>query len=105
MNENFFAHRVATLREKRNISAREMSLSLGQSANYINKIENGKAFPSMTTFFYICEFFEITPSEFFDEGNTYPNELNGLIENLKKIDRDSLNHVSGIVEVISKQKK
>ena len=31
-------------------SAREMSLALGQNPSYINRIENGKALPSMQGF-------------------------------------------------------
>ncbi len=40
------------------VSARDMSLSIGQNAGYINTIESGKAFPSMTVFFYICEYLD-----------------------------------------------
>lgn len=32
-------------------SAREMSLALGQNPSYINRIENGKALPSMQGLF------------------------------------------------------
>ena len=66
--ENFkknFADRVRFLRNERKISAREMSLSLGQNVNYINYIENGKHLPSMQGFFSICEYFDLPPSEFF----------------------------------------
>ena len=40
MYENLFAERIAELREKKNVSAREMSLALGQNESYINRIEN-----------------------------------------------------------------
>ncbi len=50
---------------KKGVSARDMSLSLGQNAGYINNIENGHNFPSITVFFYICEYLGITPKEFF----------------------------------------
>lgn len=45
-------------------SAREMSLALGQNPSYINRIENGKALPSMQGFFSICEYLQITPGDF-----------------------------------------
>ena len=48
------------------VSARDMSLSIGQSAGYINNIENKKNLPSMAAFFYICEYLEVSPQEFFD---------------------------------------
>ncbi len=60
-----FAGRLAKLRVERGVSAREMSLSLGQGAGYINNIENGRNMPSMAMFFEICEFLEISPADFF----------------------------------------
>ena len=70
--EVFVPERIAQLRLQKNVSARDMSLSLGQAANYINSIENRKALPSMQSFFYICEYLGVTPQEFFDEGNACP---------------------------------
>lgn len=72
MYEDFTQKRITELRIKMGISAREMSLSLGQNVSYINKIENGKALPSLEMLFYICDYFGITPQEFFDEGNPAP---------------------------------
>ncbi len=57
----------------------DMSLSLGQINNYINNIENKKSLPAMQSFFYICEYLGVTPQEFFDEGNTYPETLKEFI--------------------------
>ncbi len=88
MNENFFATRLAALRNSKNISAREMSLALGQSESYINKIENGKSFPSMQIFFYICDYLNISPKDFFDDSNNYPDEISGLIENINKMNKE-----------------
>lgn len=39
MMEEFFGQRLAQLRITKGVSARDMSLSLGQSPSYINKIE------------------------------------------------------------------
>lgn len=57
IDENFISERIAALRTVRGISARDMSLSLGQSTNYINSIENKHSLPSMSMFLYICDFF------------------------------------------------
>lgn len=65
MLDDQFCRRLAELRIKKGVSARDMSLSIGQSAGYINNIENGKNFPSMMGFFYICEYLGISPEEFF----------------------------------------
>lgn len=89
---------------KKGVSAREMSLSIGQSRNYINMIENKRAFPSMAVFFYICEYLGVTPREFFDDGNPDPTKLNGIMEGLKKLDDASLTHISGLVEELGKSR-
>ena len=61
-----FAGRLSSIRTAKGISAREMSLSLGQGAGYINNIENGRSLPSMSMFLEICEYLEISPMEFFN---------------------------------------
>ena len=40
----------------------------------------------MTVFFYICEYFGITPQEFFDEGAVNPTLLNELINEIRPLD-------------------
>ena len=54
MYEDFVPERLAKLRTQKGVSARDMSLSLGQANNYINNIENKKSLPAMQSFFYIC---------------------------------------------------
>ena len=66
MLEDQFCERLTQLRLQKGVSARDMSLSLGQSESYINRIESKKMLPSMSVFFYICEYFGISPKEFFD---------------------------------------
>lgn len=66
MYNDLFYKRLIKLHAQKAVSAREMSLSLGQSESYINKIENRKAFPSMSGFFIICEYLNIHPKDFFD---------------------------------------
>ena len=43
-----------------------MSLDLGHSKGYIQGISSGRALPSMAEFLSICEYFNITPCDFFD---------------------------------------
>ena len=96
--ETFIAERIVQLRNQKGVSARDMSLSIGQSENYINMIENRRALPSMTAFFYICEYFDITPQDFFEQGNACPKLLNDLIAVLKMLDEDTLEHFLGIAK-------
>ncbi len=103
MYEEFTQDRIAQLRIQKDVSARDMSLSLGQNNSYINQIENRKALPSLQGLFYICEYFGITPHQFFDEGDTYPVQLAELVEDMKKLDAATLAHISAIVkEIVNK---
>ena len=104
MYENFLPDRLAELRMQKGVSARDMSLSLGQANNYINTIENKKSLPSMQSFFYICEFLNITPQEFFDRENSNPELLKELIAEAKKLDCASLTHIIGIMKAINNHK-
>ena len=97
MNEKDFSLRLAKLRERMGVSARDMSLSIGQNPGYINNIETGKSMPSLAGIFYICDYLEITPSEFFDLENQNPAQLQELISNLIQLDDDLLYHISEIV--------
>ena len=98
MYEAEFPLRLARLRNKKGVSARDMSLSIGQNAGYINNIETGKSLPSMTGFFYICEYLSITPKEFFDFDVEEPEKLKSVINNLKKLNAEQLSNISGIIE-------
>lgn len=103
MREDFISERLAKLRLQKGISARDMSLSLGQANNYINNIENKKSLPSMQSFLYICDYLNITPQEFFDEGNGYPEKLKEFIEEAKKLDEESLKNILGIMKKINNE--
>lgn len=97
MYEALFYERLSSLRIDKGVSARDMSLTLGQSAGYINSLENQKAYPSMQVFFYICEFLGVTPSEFFDPDNKHPQEYKEIIEALNKLDRETLEQIKAII--------
>lgn len=103
MYEDFFPIRLAQLRTKKDVSARDMSLSIGQNAGYINNIETGKALPSMSAFFFICEYLNITPQEFFDTDSKQPEQIRNLTENLKRLDSQQLSNISAIVEGLIKK--
>lgn len=104
MYEDFVPERLAKLRAQKGVSARDMSLSLGQANNYINNIENKKSLPAMQSFFYICEYLGVTPQEFFDEGNLYPTALQEFIEEGKKLDPKSMAYLLGIMKELNSKK-
>ncbi len=95
--EKQFVQRLAELRIQKGVSARDMSLSIGQSAGYINNIENGKNLPSMMSFFYICEYLDVKPSDFFDFEIHNPSELSKLFESMKPLNHEQLAIISAII--------
>lgn len=104
MYEEEFSTRLAKLRSKKGVSSREMSLSIGQNSGYISNIECGKALPSMSVFFFICDYLNITPSEFFDIDTEDPERINLLLKDLKQLNSEQLALISAIVENLVKAK-
>ncbi len=103
MNEKDFALRLALLREQKGVSARDMSLSIGQNPGYINNIETGKSKPSLDGIFIICEYLGITPCEFFDMNTPNPSKLNAVVDNMKKLNDEQLETVSAVVKGLIKK--
>lgn len=100
MYERFIAQRLAQLREAKGVSGREMSLDMGQNSSYVNRIENGKALPSMQGFLYICEYLNITPEEFFKQKIDNPMLLNKVISELQDLSPQQLKIILGIISDI-----
>lgn len=89
--KEFIRNRITELRLKADVSEYQMSFDLGQSKSYIQSISSGKAMPSMSGFLNICDYFGITPVEFFDTSIKEPNLLNDVIKSLKTLSEDDLN--------------
>lgn len=112
MNENHehenvekFVRRLTELRQQKDVSARDMSISLGQNESYINKIENRKSMPSLFGFFCICEYFGITPKEFFDYETESPAISNALSDEIRRLDYAESMHILEVVRDINKRRK
>ena len=103
MDEKDVALRLARLREKKGVSARDMSLSIGQNPGYINNIENGKSKPSLDGFFFICDYLGITPAEFFDIESSNPSKLRDIIEDIKRLNDQQLQTISTLVKDLIKR--
>lgn len=83
MDGKFVRERITSLRMQKGVSEYQMSYDLGHSRGYINNISSGKSLPSVTELFAICDYFGITPAEFFTESVENPKlsgELVGLVE-------------------------
>ena len=98
MLEDQFCERLTQLRLQKGVSARDMSLSLGQSESYINRIESKKMLPSMSVFFYICEYLGITPKEFFDFNVSPDLELTEAIDKLSSLSEEKRRHILAVIQ-------
>lgn len=98
MEIKIFGNRLAALRIQKGVSAREMSQSLDLSEGYISGIENGINYPSMARFFLICDYLNVTPTEFFDTDTKYPDHMKQLMEDLKRLDAKQLELIAALVQ-------
>lgn len=98
-----FIKRLVDLRAAKGVSARDMSLSIGQSPGYINNIENGVNYPSMTVFFYICDYLGISPKEFFDTETINPTKAHALLSAAKGLNNEQLDNLIAIAEGLNRR--
>ena len=90
MDTQFVRDRITQLRLKKGVSEYQMSYDLGHSRSYVYNISSGKSLPPMAEFLQICNYFDITPSQFFDESEENPALLQTAIEELRKLNDDDL---------------
>ena len=90
MNESFIRSRISELRLKKGVSEYRMSTDMGHSKSYIQSITSGRSLPSLTEFFYMCEYFGISPHDFFNEELENPALLQKAIDGLKTLKDDDL---------------
>ncbi len=102
MEKEKFIKRLVDLRIAKGVSARDMSLSIGQSAGYINNIENGINLPSMTAFFYICDYLGITPKDFFDTEAPNPTKAHDLLTAAQGLSDEQMDNLIAIVKGLSR---
>lgn len=88
-----FGLRLAVLREQRHISARQMSLDMGQNKNYISSIESGNNYPTMGNFFDICAYLNISPQQFFEDKNPSPFIDRDFTELMEQLPPETKEHL------------
>lgn len=97
MNESFVRNRITQLRINKGVSEYQMSYDLGHSRGYIYNISSGKALPPLKEFFAICDYFGVTPMEFFDEETERPELIDKAITGMKQLSKNDLSIVMEII--------
>lgn len=95
--------RITGLRLQAGISEYQLSLALGQSKGYIQQISSGKALPSMQRFFDLCEYFQISPVEFFDVENKDPTLTRELVDATHNLNEGQMKLLIDIARNLPKQ--
>lgn len=98
MDEKFVKERITQLRLKKGVSEYQMGFDLGHSRGYIYNISSGKSLPPFREFFAICEYFGITPEEFFNTGESDPMLVHRAAEGLRELEDSDLTMVLGLID-------
>ena len=101
----FVQERVRQLHVNCNISARELSLAIGQGHGYISQIENGVHLPSLEGLLYICDYFGITMSEFFNEQIEHPEVVKEIVELALSTDTEVLTDIICLIKKIRRMQE
>lgn len=96
--ENFIMERIQRLRDQKGVSSYLMSYEIGRGKNYMKNIESGQSKPSWPMFFCICEYLEVTPSEFFDAADTSPKETRDFITIFKNLSEENRQMVLSLTQ-------
>lgn len=103
MYEEFVRDRITQLRLEKGVSEYQMSYDLGHSRGYIYNISSGKALPPLKEFFAICEYFELTPQQFFDDETEHPELIQKALAGMHKLDEDDLLLLLNIINRLLKK--
>lgn len=103
MYEDFVRERITQLRLKKGVSEYQMSYDLGHSRGYVYNISSGKALPPLKEFFSICEYFDISPADFFNTKTENPKLSSDTITLLEQLDENDLELAFGVIKRLSQK--
>lgn len=86
----FIRDRIQQLRLSQGISERELSLRLGKGESYIQHISSARNLPALTALLEICDYFEITPAEFFDPELKNPNLVKKAMKEIQSLPEEDI---------------
>lgn len=86
---NEIIHRVGFFRTKADLSARETSLRLGYSEQFMKRIENKSVELKVRTLLDFFEIVDITPQDFFFMGDHYNKEDKNVLDLYNNLSADN----------------
>ena len=103
LDTKFIRDRITQLRLRKGVSEYQMSYDLGHSRSYIYNISSGKSLPPMAEFLQICDYFGVTPAQFFDDTSENPALLQTAVEELRKLSDDDIVLIIGHMRRLSRE--
>ena len=91
-------YRIGYFRNKKNLSARELSKKLGNNQTYITRMESGEFNLTIEKLLEMLEIFDVEPAEFFaDNYDSYSTDKS-LEEKLKKLTPEDKEIIKSIID-------
>ena len=97
MDEAFIRNRITQLRLEKGVSEYQMSYDLGHSRGYVYNISSGKSLPPMREFLQICDYFDITPQQFFDEKEEHPELIQKALNGFRELSEGDQLFLLGLI--------
>lgn len=97
MNAEFVRERITQLRLQKGVSEYQMSYDLGHSRGYVYNISSGRALLPLKEFFAICDYFQVSPQQFFDDKVQNPDLVQKAVDGMKKLSEDDMLILLGII--------
>lgn len=90
--------KIGYVRNTANLSAREVSLRIGMSPQYVAKVESGQIVLTMEKLLAILEVCNFPIEKFFyDNPNQYDQDKQ-LLELIKQLSADKKEHIIGLIQ-------
>ncbi|MDR2572713.1 MAG: helix-turn-helix transcriptional regulator [Oscillospiraceae bacterium] len=102
---SFVRRRIAELRKEKGVTEHKMSLELGKHKSYIQHIMAGRALPSLTQLYAICDYFEVSMQDFFKVKLEHPKLTNRVMETLYELGDDELELVINLIKMLDSKSK
>lgn len=98
INYDEILNRIGYFMNKSNLSARAVSLRLGYSEQFIQRILSKKVELKISTLLQIFEILDITPHDFFYLGKDYNKEDKNILDLFNQLSGDSKQTIINLIK-------
>ncbi|MCI8619060.1 MAG: helix-turn-helix transcriptional regulator [Oscillospiraceae bacterium] len=105
MVEDQILDRITQLRLQKNVTEKKISRDIGKTSTYLSSMNKNKSMPSLRTLISICEYLNVSLSDFFDfTNNPYPVKINEIRNELLKFSENELDALLHFLQEINKSR-